>query len=59
MLLFMCTCVRGEGRYVLVSEGVGGGQKKASDPPEIKLQAIVDCPVWVLETKFGSSKRSK
>jgi hypothetical protein len=33
------------------------GQKRASDPLELKLHAVVSCPTWVLGTKFESSER--
>lgn len=33
------------------------GQEKLLDPLEVELQVVVNGPVWVLETKLGSSGR--
>jgi len=34
-----------------------GGQKRASDPLELELQAVVNCPIWVLGATLEASAR--
>lgn len=41
-----------------MSTGASRGQKRASDPLEIKLHVVVSCPTWVLGEKLRSSGRS-
>jgi hypothetical protein len=45
----------GEGVCAYMREGSAGVQKRASDPPELKLQAVVSHRTWVVETKLRSS----
>lgn len=33
-------------------------QERVSDPPELELQALVGCPIWVLGTELGSSTKA-
>ena len=42
---------------VCVNVCVHGGQKRASNPLELELQAAVGHPVWVLRTTLGYSVR--
>jgi hypothetical protein len=35
-----------------------GGQKRASDPPELELQVVVSRPLWVLGIELRSSARA-
>lgn len=44
--MHVCLCVG----FVHVRAGVHRGQKRASDPLELELWGIVNCPTWVLGT---------
>lgn len=48
LLMFMCVC-----RCMCPR-----GQKKAWDPLDLKLQVVVNCPVWVPGTKSSFSTRA-
>ena len=50
MYLYVSVC-----EYAHVDAGTQGGKKKASDPLELKLQAVVSHLMWVLGTAPGSS----
>lgn len=43
--------------YVHMCEDAHGAQKRVLGPQELKLQAGVNCPVWVLRTELRSSGR--
>ena len=44
--VYMCVCV------CVCNCGTLRGQKRALDIPELELQEVVSCPIWVLKTKF-------
>lgn len=46
-----------ECEYMHVNVGTCRHQETVSDVLEMELQAAVNCPTWVLETKVGSSGR--
>jgi hypothetical protein len=39
--------------------GAYRGQKRTSDPRELQLQMVLDCPEWVLESRRRSSARAR
>lgn len=43
--------------YMNVSAGASGSQKRALNSLEMELQAVVNCPMWVVGTEFGTSIR--
>ena len=40
-------------KYTTRVSSIPKGQKRAGDPLELELQAVLSSPVWVLETELG------
>lgn len=38
--------------------GVSGGRRRASDSLELKVEAVVSCPKWLLGTELQVSERA-
>lgn len=55
LCVYTCMCVCGS---VHRNTGTVGGQKRASDPLELKLWAVVSCPALVLGTELRSSAKA-